>query len=138
MRINDTKQRYSTKQMSILTSFFESNKNAHFTADEVYDNIRENGVSRATVYRRIERLVEDGFLIKYTLDSRMGACYQYCCSDHQSDTCHFVCTKCKAVKHIDCSLLGNLQSHLTKDHNLTIDSTRTVFYGLCGGCQCKN
>lgn len=137
MQGSDNKQRYSTKQMSILTSFFESNANAHFTADEVYDSVRDSGISRATVYRRIERLVEDGVLIKYTLDNRAGACYQYCCSEHQNDTCHFICTQCKAVKHIDCSLLNNLQTHLTSDHNLTIDSTRTVFYGLCGGCQCK-
>lgn len=137
MLVNNTK-RYSTKQMSILTSFFKNNNNIHFTADEVYDNVRDNGISRATVYRRIEQLVEEGVLIKYTLDARVGACYQYCQDKHQSGICHFVCTQCKAIKHIDCTLLNSLQDHLNEDHNLNIDSTRTVFYGLCGGCQCKD
>lgn len=137
MQINDPK-RYSTKQMSILTKFFHDNKNTHFTADEVYDNVRDSGISRATVYRRIEQLVEEGLLVKYTLDSRAGACYQYCCDEHKNGTCHFVCTQCKAIKHIDCSLLSDLQSHLNEDHGLNIDSTRTVFYGVCGGCKCKD
>ena len=104
MIVNDEKQRYSTKQMAILTAFFEENKNEHFTADEVYDNIRSSGISRATVYRRLECLVDDGVLIKYNLDGRAGACYQHCSAKHQNGTCHFICTQCKAVKPFGVSI----------------------------------
>lgn len=130
-----SKQRYNTKQETLIIDFFKNNKDIHFTADEVCDNISNYGISRATVYRRLERLVEDGTLIKYSLDSKSGACYQYCCNEHKGNTCHFVCTKCKSVKHLDCHFLENLQNHLTCDHNLKIDNARTVFYGVCGGCR---
>lgn len=139
MSNNRSKQRYNTKQEGLIISFFENNKSGHFTADEVCDNIRCSGISRATIYRRLERLVEDGVLIKFSFDGKSSACFKYCSDGHSgSGTCHFICTKCKNVQHIDCHLLEGLQSHLFCDHNLNIDSTRTVFYGVCGGCVCKN
>lgn len=136
---NDTKRRYSTKQESLIINFFERNKDAQFTADEVCDSIRCDGISRATIYRRLERLVDDGVLIKFSFDGKSSSCYKYCIDEHTSgSTCHFICTKCKNVQHVDCHLLEGLQNHLFCDHNLNIDSTRTVFYGVCGGCICED
>ncbi len=129
------KQRYRTKQENLIIGFFKDNCDKHFTADEVYSSILDHGVSRATVYRRIERLVEDGELLKFSFGSGISACYQYCCENHDSDSFHFVCTKCKIVHHLDCHAVTGVLSHLTENHKVKIDPRRTVFYGLCEVCS---
>lgn len=132
--MNLQKQRYNTKQETILIDFFEKNSNKHFNADEVCSAVVSEGISRATVYRRLERLVEDGILLKFNLGNGLGACYQFCNSNHHGSIFHFVCTNCKSVKHLDCSVVDDVLVHLTEHHNLQIDNERTVFYGLCEEC----
>lgn len=129
------RQRYNTKQESLIIAFFSEHGDSHFTADEVWANMIPYGVSRATVYRRLERLVEDGLLLKFNLGSGVGACYQLCADSHSADVFHFVCTNCKAVEHLDCSALSQLQKHFCDEHSFFMDNTRTVFYGVCGRCK---
>lgn len=128
------KQRYRTKQENLIINFFKDNYEKHFTADEVYASMLGDGVSRATVYRRIERLVEDGELLKFNFGNGIGACYQYCSACHDNNIFHFVCSRCKSVHHLDCSVVKSVLDHLTEEHNVKIDSNRTVFYGLCERC----
>ena len=37
-----------------------------------------------------------------------------------------------------CEEIEHMQSHFLKDHNFTLDTTRTVFYGLCKNCSHAN
>lgn len=128
---------YNTKQKSLVTSFFMDNFSNHYTADQVCDAIKSSGVSRSTVYRTIERLVEDGVILKYNFGKGKSACYQYCSENHDDATYHFVCTKCKCVQHLHCDILDELQTHLNCDHSLKIDRSLTVLYGTCRGCISK-
>ncbi len=132
--MNNQKSRYRTKQEAVIIGFFKDNSTKHFTADEVCTALASEGVSRATVYRRIERLVEDGELLKFNFGTGTGACYQFCSKEHECTTFHFICTKCKSLHHLDCSVISEIQQHLISNHNLLIDESRTVFYGLCERC----
>ncbi len=127
--------RYTTKQERIILSLFEENKGKHYTADEVCLSICEKGVSRATVYRRLERLVEDGVLAKFQIGVGSSACYRYCGRTEKTNSSHFVCTACNKVEHIDCEILPEISEHFEKGHGIKIDSKRTVFYGLCERCN---
>ncbi len=125
--------RYRTKQEKLILSFFEANKGSGFSADEVFGNISAEGVSRATVYRRLERLVADGVLTKLQLPSGNCACYRLCENECKNSS-HFVCTACNRIEHIDCHLIPELSEHFEKGHGVKIDSAKTVFYGLCERC----
>lgn len=130
-------QRYNTKQKTHILSFFKDNAANHYTADEVCDAIKSNGVSRATVYRTVEKLVEDGVLLKFNFGKGQSACYQFCGHEHENGTYHFVCTSCKTVQHLHCDILNDLQAHLNSDHALKIDRSLTVLYGTCRRCVTK-
>lgn len=132
--MNNDKQRYNTKQQALIYRHFKNNPNNHFTADEVCDALKSNGVSRATVYRSVEKLTEDGVLLKYNFGKGQSACYQFCCKEHDACTYHFVCTACKTVQHLQCEVLNELQAHLNDDHALKIDRSLTVLYGTCRRC----
>lgn len=126
-----------TKQQSLVLQCFKNEQSAHFTADEICDLIKGNGVSRATVYRTIEKLTEEGVIIKFNFGKSQSACYQFCSQGHNASTYHFVCTSCKTVKHLQCNIFGELQEHLKERHSIQIDPGLTVIYGVCERCLNK-
>ena len=86
-----------------------------------------------TVYRQLERLAQQGLVHKVVTDQ--GAYYQYCTSHDESSCFLLKCEKCGAIRHLDCSHLGELYRHLEQEHHFRIDPRRTLFYGLCEACS---
>lgn len=126
--------KYTTKQAGIILEFLKNNPSNHFTADDIYFALKDRAISRATVYRRLERFVEDGVVRKYLLGEGKSACYQLC--NACADNCyHFVCSRCKAVSHVKCELLNEIKTHFDSDHNFILDNAKTVFYGVCKDCR---
>ena len=124
---------YETKQKTAIVDFIKT-KVGHITAKDIVNELSQRGekVSTATVYRRLEKLVDSGMLKKYITDS--GACYQY------NDTCsgnhfHLKCTGCGTLLHIDCEFLMSIAPHIMEHHKFKVDNRRTVMYGLCENCN---
>ena len=42
--------------------------------------------------------------------------------------------RCGALEHLDCGFIRRMEAHIEKEHGFTLDSGRTVLYGLCGRC----
>lgn len=136
------RSRYKTKQMSELLSFMESTKGRHVTAAEVCEHFKAEGVSvgTTTVYRNLERLVEQGLVAKYIVDGTTSACFEYI-GEHKPENktaCyHCKCEKCGKLIHLQCSEVESLIQHMREHHDFEMDSMRTVFYGLCADCRSK-
>lgn len=129
---------YRTKQREAILEYLIANKHKHIKAEEILDYCRENGnsVGKATVYRYLDKLVEENVIRKFTIDGVSSACYQYgtddeCCNEHY----HFKCMKCGDLFHISCDFMNEISEHVMKEHNFIIDSRKTVFYGICGKCR---
>ncbi len=134
------RSKYTTKQRNILLDFLKSKPGVHFTAADVYDhfNEQEGSISKATVYRQLERLVEEGILNKYIIDANSPACFEYVGEDSHEycDVCfHCKCEGCGRLIHLHCDELEEIQVHLYETHNFKLDPLRTVFYGLCDKCR---
>lgn len=134
-----TKARYATRHYAEIAAWLEQMQGTHITAQDVCDHFREEGtpISTTTVYRQLERLVDEGVVNKYIIDANTPACFEYSGPDHHhSDhTCyHCKCEKCGALIHLHCDEIEELTRHLSKDHHFVLDSRRTVFYGLCENC----
>lgn len=132
---------YKTKQRSRILEFLIENKERHVRVEEVTDWLREHGgsVGKSTVYRYLDKLVEQGEVRRYHLAEGMGACYQYG-GGQEACHCHYhmKCTGCGRLFHVECEQLGGLTAHIEKDHDFVIDLSKTVFYGLCSSCQEKH
>ena len=95
-----------------------------------------NGVGKSTVYRYLEKLVEEGKVRKYFLEEGAGACFQLaggdenCCKHY-----HLKCVRCGALLHVECSFLDQVHAHILQQHQFQIDSRKTVLYGLCEQCR---
>ena len=129
---------YNTKQKEKLLNYLISNKDKHVNVQTISAYMSEEGTPlvTATIYRRLDKLVEQGVVRKYVIDGKTGACYQYI--DSQSNChehFHLKCIKCERLIHIDCGHLKGISEHILAHHGFTVDSSKTVFYGVCSECS---
>lgn len=103
----------------------------HPTAEMVYDRVRENSpaVSRATVYRILNRLAEQGKILRLSTD---GA-DRY---DHRIDVHHHVqCTVCGKVDDVVTRELGDVTALVTDSCGYRLMGGNLLFRGICRECQ---
>jgi Fe2+/Zn2+ uptake regulation proteins len=128
---------YNTKQREAVLEYIVSLGNTHITAAQVvgYFENEEAPVGRTTVYRNLEKLVQEGKLHKYNVDGIIGACYQYVnVSDGQQQHLLLKCEECGELIHLNCEVLDEIHLHIYQDHTFKVNPTKTVFYGKCEDC----
>lgn len=126
---------YNTKQKDAVRLFLLEHADRSYTASEIYSAVSANGVGRTTVYRALAALEKDGVCAKYPGESGTSDCYQYLDRPSCREHIHYICNVCGKVGHLDCSFMNDLRSHVEGGHGFTIDSERTVIYGICSGCK---
>ncbi len=131
---------YRTRQQEELMNYLASEPGAHHTAASIRDYFaRENrAIGTTTIYRQLERFVEEGSVRKYMLETGDCACYEYIqkksgCASHF----HCKCEKCGRLIHLECDELKEIREHLLAHHGFAWDFGRTVFYGVCEECREK-
>lgn len=132
---------YKTRQRGEVLAVLEGAQGAHVTAKQVHEELARGGstIGSATVYRQLERLVDEGLVRRYTLGPGEAACYEYTAGNPcPHERCfHCVCTVCGKLYHVECGHLGDIADHLAQEHGFTVDPQRTVFYGVCKACASK-
>lgn len=132
---------YKTRQRSAVVAVLEGADGAHMTAKQVHEELVRKGssIGAATVYRQLERMVDEGLARRYNLGPGEAACYEYTAGDPcaREHCFHCVCTVCGKLYHVECDYLGDIADHLAQKHGFAVDPQRTVFYGVCKECQAK-
>ena len=137
----DAKPKYRTKQREILLEYLRRMPGVHITVKDACEYFEEQGTSigQTTVYRQLERMVDEGIVNKYIIDGTGPACFEYIAGEEHCDkeVCfHCKCEKCGKLIHLHCEELAEIQEHLLAEHNFRMDPLRTVFYGVCEECRC--
>lgn len=134
------KAQYKTKQMTELLTFLKSVQGSHVTVNDIRDYFEGKGISvgTTTVYRHLERMVEEGVVAKYVVDGTSSACFEYIGEQtkEENTACyHCKCEKCGKLIHLHCDEVESLKQHMMDYHDFEMNSLRTVFYGICGECR---
>ena len=130
--------RYQTKQMAQMLKFLEERKGMHVTAGDISTYFKEQGISvgTTTVYRHLDRLVEQGLVARYVVDGSSSACYEYIGGSCSQNICyHCKCEVCGRLIHLHCEEVESLSRHMKQHHDFVMDPQRTVFYGICSDCR---
>ena len=127
----------NTRQKDRITVCIGEYADGHFTAEELIDALKAQGtpVARATVYRHLNAMEEDGLLRKYHLAEGAPACYQVVdeeagCLEHF----HLMCIVCGEIVHFEDEVLSRHFHVLAREGGMRIDGGKTVFYGKCANC----
>lgn len=129
---------YKTHQRAVIENILKDNSDIHMTVDDIAAKLMSIGenVGRTTVYRTLEKLVNEGKVRKYTADKSDSACFQFLNdSGHCHEHFHLKCTVCGELLHLDCQKIAELTNHISHEHGFTLDRGRTVLYGRCAKCQ---
>ncbi|MBO7475248.1 MAG: transcriptional repressor [Ruminococcus sp.] len=132
---------YNTKQKEKLLEYLMKNKEKHTNVQEISAFLSAEGSSMgvATIYRQLDRLVEQGLVRKYAFDGKTCACYQYIENEEQCRShFHLKCLGCGRLIHLDCEHLADITRHIEEEHEFSIDYSQTVFYGRCSDCRSKD
>ena len=129
---------YRTKQAEKILTYLQMMAGKHVTAKDIleYFSRPEDSIGIATIYRHLDKMVEQGAVKKYILDSNTAACFQFIVLEGQgSEHFHLKCEKCGKLIHFDCVEFAKMQEHLAKKHGFAVNSLKTVLYGLCNECN---
>jgi len=106
----------------------------HPTADQVYDAVRDRvpGLSRTTVYRVLEALVQNGLARKV---QHVGGVVRF---DPMTERHHhLVCEACGRLVDLDDTLVPPLRLPEARGTGFRITDYSVSFTGLCPDCQTK-
>ena len=92
-------------------------------------------LGKATVYRRLERLVEDGIVRRFVSDDAKVSCYQYAGGEACKNHYHLKCLKCGELLHVECDYLDEMSSHVLEHHGFTVDTHKITICGVCEKCR---
>lgn len=130
---------YQTKQKNVIKDLLIKEEDKHFTAEQILTILEEQDtpVSKATLYRTLEQLVENREVIKYNFDGT-SSCYQYLnCEHNKGRHLHLKCEECGKIIHID-DVTESLDLELEKKYGIAIDLSKTILYGICDNCKGGN
>ncbi len=107
----------------------------HFDAEELYVTLRVEGlpVSRATLYRTLDLLVDVGYLRRFTLE-RGKARYEKL-EGNEPLHGHLYCTACGAVVDFPVPTLEAWRRKAWEDYGFKAGLPELKMAGLCQGCQ---
>ena len=123
-----------SKQREIILEVIKNNR-THPTAEEIYILVtkKEPKISRSTVYRNINILVEKGIIEKITIATGPDR-YDYLYGDAFARVC-VVCRK--AFDFYYKFEKDNLISNIKKQTNVDIDINSITINGICEKCKSK-
>lgn len=132
---------YKTKQRQAILDFLIENKSSHVTVGQISEHLEleDNHVGTTTIYRHLDKLLEQGLVRKYTVDGTTSACFQYAArGDGCREHFHLKCEQCGRLIHLNCDHAAKMCSHIFDEHGFRVDLFRTVFYGICSECTKEN
>ena len=132
------RSKYNTKHRQAVMDCLSRLKGKHATVSYVWKYMQDCGIEigKTTVYRQLERLVEEGVAHKYTTLSGSANCYEYVGKQQDSKReYHCKCERCGKLIHIECEEVETLQEHMEASHGFYLDAPHTLFMGLCDKCS---
>ncbi|MCI7098339.1 MAG: transcriptional repressor [Lachnospiraceae bacterium] len=131
---------YRTKNRDMMLAYMKENRDRTVYVNDIHQYMKEQGVNVniTTIYRFLDKLLEERRILKYTADKGECAGFQYvgegnCCEEHL----HVKCTACGKVIHLDCQFMDEIRHHLQEHHRFILQCSGSSLFGLCEECQKK-
>jgi Fur family ferric uptake transcriptional regulator len=126
------KLKLTGERLAILASIFR--RESHFDAETLHAELRSDGgdISRATVYRTLDLLVQSGLVRKNSLGAS-HANYEAARGDEHHD--HLICLNCNKVVEFYRPDLEELQERICVDQGFKLVHHSLQIFGLCPDCK---
>ena len=132
--------RYKTKQQDLILECLKKQKLRFLTVSQFMDCLREKGVvvGLTTVYRVLERMVDDGKMMKLPMEDGTKVRYCFAGEEDWDKLGKLVCMGCGRLIPLECSKMADFLEHIYKEHGFELDQKHTILYGYCECCKNKS
>ena len=122
--------RRNTRQRQLVLDVVRSRRD-HPDVEQIYEaaRARDEHVSRATVYRNLHLLADEGAILSIKADGREHFDLRADCHPH------IVCTECGSVADIYLDFDDGLDELARATSDWVVSSHAVVFEGVCPACQ---
>ncbi len=119
--------RMTPQRLAILQALHVA---GHLSPAQVYESVRQTGMTEATVYRTLEFLAGNDVLL--VADRGNGhLAYELAGARHH----HLVCRGCGAQVEVEAEALGDLVDRLESQTGYRLNVGHLTLSGLCPSCQ---
>jgi Fur family transcriptional regulator, ferric uptake regulator len=128
-------KRVTQQRLKLVDQIFS--RHEHFDADALIDEIartedgKRKAVSRPTVYRTLNELVDAGLLRKFELDGRAVFEHDYGYPQHD----HLYCKQCRQLIEFQSQELIDLIEQVARQQRFRVAGHRLIVNGVCETCQ---
>ncbi len=106
-------------------------RDGHFTAADLVEDARRQGIGRATVFRSIDLFTSLGLVERVDLPGGEHA-YVACETAHHH---HAICTSCGRSFDVDDAGLSEVLGTIGHRSGFRVTAHRLEIFGLCAACQ---
>ena len=126
---------YQTQQKKLLIEFLKKNSNNPLSIEQIVMGLQgQSSPGKSTVYRLVNRLVEEGYVRRFSQGNNRHFVYQLLddkgCADHM----HCRCVSCCKLFHMDHKLSKTMEQMLAGS-GFALDPQKTTLMGTCKGCS---
>lgn len=112
------------------------NEKKHLKAEDIYDNLRKEGIGLATIYRNLELLKSEGILKE--INHGKYRYYEMKAFGLKSMHMHFKCEKCGKIIDIENKNMifeiERFKDIIESEYEVDIQDTSYIFSGICKNC----
>ncbi|MEM9352708.1 MAG: Fur family transcriptional regulator [Planctomycetota bacterium] len=128
-------KRVTEQRRALVEHVFK--RHDHFDAEELIASASQElagiRISRPTVYRTLNELVEAGLLRRMSLGGRSVYEHDYGYPQHD----HLHCTICDQLIEFQSSELRRIREAVGREHNFRVTGHRLIVTGICEECAAK-
>lgn len=129
--LRDNGHRVTRERLTLFDEIFR--QHGHIDAEQLFESLQEREVkiSRATVYRNLDLLVECGLVTRHRLGRRR---YLYEHVHPGQKHHHLVCSECRRVVEFVSPGISALQGEICKAHDFVPSRHSLQIMGICNRC----
>jgi len=129
---------YKTKAREKIIEFLKEHLEQRFTAREIYEAVCNSDaqVNRTTIYRNLDRLCDNGELMRFKEPNQEAWYYQYSTDhEHCDKHMHAQCSVCGRIFHLDKPFVEVFADEMFKEYGLDVSPADTIILGRCRKCR---
>lgn len=128
-------KKYATQQRQMLLAFLKEHSDEQFSVEELFERLcPDEGISISAIYRNISQMAAEGSVQRFSKPGSRKFLYQYVGGEDCREHLHLKCEKCGQIFHMDDQSMQTLLLAAMRSDGFSIDTRKTVLYGLCKSC----
>ena len=130
---------YQTEQKKMLLDFLAAEKEQAHSVEEAVAALRERcgeaAPGKSTVYRLMQRLVEEGTVKRLSVGNSRRFVYQLMAGESCCAHLHMKCSACGHLFHLEERVSHQIAHTLAAAGGFSLNEADTVLLGECAACH---